>query len=276
MIQKSTSQPSPVVNALTGSNSTDSLYQRDSAVEKQIQNALILTDETIIKNARISDKQDERYLQEEALVYLIQMSKQEENEVLYSALSEILLGRIEYQVKYHLRSIEKDLKEDAYSKFLARLFQQILRTDGKGDFLQVKFWLAMNRLATTVFRRFKSREQREKRLLDAGQFSSIENSLDEDDNDDPEFIEPERFIPGENRWSLVEQWSLIVEAMQNLDEKIRKAYFLRHFLGWQIETTDPNESSLSEHFEKTPKTIRNWLHLADTTLEQKWRGDHNE
>ena len=42
------------------------------------------------------------------------------------------------------------------------------------------------------------------------------------------------------------------------------------------KTIDPNESSVSDHFGKTPKTIRNWLHKADAALEKKWRGVHNE
>lgn len=276
MTQKNLSQHSPGVNPLSGRNSTNDLYQRDVAVEKQIQSAIILTDERIIANARIREKEAEAYLQEEAMVYLIKMSKQEDNENLYNALSNILLERIEHQVKFYLRSFDTGLKEDAYNELLARLFQHILRPDGKGDFLQVKFWLALNRLAITVFRRFQSREKREWKLLDPGEFSAREENDEGEEDADEDFIEPERLIPGENRWSSVEQWSLILEAMQNLDENVRRAYFLYHFLDWQIETIDPNESSVSDHFGKTPKTIRNWLHKADAALEKKWRGDHHE
>lgn len=276
MTQKNPSPHSHAVNSLSGCNKAQVLYQRDAAVERQIQSAIILTDEQIIANAGIREKQADDYLQEEAIVYLIKMSKQEENENLYNALSNVLLERIGHQVKYYFRSFYQDLKEDAYNEFLARLFQQILRADGKGDFLQVKFWLALNGLAVTVFRRFQSREQRERKLLDPGEFSEREKNDDGEEDTDDDFVEPERLIPGENRWSSIEQWSLIEEAMQNLEGDVREAYFLHHFLGWQIETIDPNESSVSDHFGKTPKTIRNWLHKADATLEKKWRGDHNE
>jgi DNA-directed RNA polymerase specialized sigma24 family protein len=264
------------VNSLSEYNTAQVLYQRDAAVERQIQSAIVLTDEKIIANALIREKQSEEYLQEEAIVYLIKVSKQEENEYLYNALSNVLLDRIGHQVKFFLRSFDQGLKEDAYFEFLARLFQQILRSDGKGDFLQVKFWLALNRLAITVFRQFQNREQRERKLLDPGEFSArAENDEGEEDTDE-DFVEPEHLIPGENRWSSIEQWSLIVEALQNLDGDVRKAYFLHHFLGWQVEAIDPNESSVSDYFGKTPKTIRNWLHKADAALEKKWQGDHNE
>lgn len=276
MTQKNLSPHSPAVNSLSGCNTAHVLYQRDAAVERQIQSAIILTDERIVANARIREKQADDYLQEEAIVYLIKMSKQEENENLYNALSDVLLERIGHQVKFYFRSFYQGLKEDAYSEFLARLFQQILRADGKGDFLQVKFWLALNGLAVTVFRRFQSREQRERKLLDRGEFSEREENDEGEEDTDDDFVEPEHLIPGENRWSSIEQWSLIEEAMQNLDGDVRKAYFLHHFLGWQIETIDPNESSVSDHFGKTPKTIRNWLHKADAALEKKWRGDHHE
>ena len=159
MTQKNPSPRNPAANSLSGRNTAQVLYQRDAGVEKQIQSAIILTDEQIIANARIRDKQAEEYLQEEAIVYLIKVSKQEENENLYNALSNVLLERIGHQVKFFLRSFDQGLKEDVYIEFLARLFQQILRADGKGDFLQVKFWLALNRLAITVFHRFHSREQ---------------------------------------------------------------------------------------------------------------------
>jgi len=276
LTQEIHNQLSPAVNPLSGRNSANDLYQRDVAVEKQIQSAIILTDEQIIANARIHEKEAEAYLQEEAIVYLIKLSKQEDNENLYNSLSNILLERIEHQVKFHLRAFEEGLKEEAYNEFLARLFHHILRADGKGDFLQVRFWLALNRLAITVFHRFKNREQRERKLLDPGEFAAREENDDGEDDADEDFIEPQRLIPGENRWSSVEQWSLISEAMQNLDENIRRAYFLYYFLGWQIETIDSNEPSVSDHFGKTPKTIRNWLHKANAALENKWRGDHHE
>lgn len=276
MIQKNPSPHNPAINSLSGCNSVHVLYQRDTAVERQIQSALILTDEQIVANARIHEKQNDGYLQEEAIVYLIKVSKQEENENLYNALSNVLLERIGHQVKFFLRSFDQGLKEDAYIEFLARLFQQILRADGKGDFLQVKFWLALNRLSITVFHRFHSREQRERKLLDPGEFSALEEDDEGEEDTDEDFVEPEHLIPGENRWSSIEQQSLIAEAMQNLDGDVREAYFLHHFLGWQIETIDPNELSVSDHFGKTPKTIRNWLHKADAALEKKWRGDHHE
>ena len=65
---------------------------------------------------------------------------------------------------------------------------------------------------------------------------------------------------------------LIKAALHQLEEPIRSAYLLRHHQGWPIEDKDPNVRTISRHFGKTPRTIRNWLSRADELLEA-WRGE---
>ena len=66
--------------------------------------------------------------------------------------------------------------------------------------------------------------------------------------------------------------ALIEAALSQLEEPIRSAYLLRYLEDWPIEDKDPAVQTISRHFGKTPRTIRNWLSKADEILEA-WRGE---
>ena len=68
---------------------------------------------------------------------------------------------------------------------------------------------------------------------------------------------------------------LIQAAMSQLKEPLRSAYLLRHYYGWQIENQDPNVQTISWRFNKTPRTIRNWLNKAEKCLEA-WREENRD
>ena len=62
------------------------------------------------------------------------------------------------------------------------------------------------------------------------------------------------------------------EGLATLDEPHRTAFVLRYYAGWPIEDSDPTVPTISRHFSKTPRTIRNWMNAAEATL-AAWRGE---
>lgn len=267
---------SPVLaKPLTLTNVDGNLYQRDSSVEGQLSSSLIISDVEIVARAGITDKREDGYLQEEALVYLIRESKLEKKELLYYALSKILLTRCEDQVKYRLRSLDPDLKEDAYADVVQVLFDKILSPNGHGDFLQVRFWSALDRIAIDVFRQSYRRRSKDRNNLLPSSFSGTEETEKVEADWENAVPDTDSIIPSENLWSSVEGMVLIDDALEHLEEPIRTAFILNHYQDWQIESNDPCEITLSTYFKKTPRTIRNWLRKAVTIL-KVWRGEDHE
>ncbi len=62
------------------------------------------------------------------------------------------------------------------------------------------------------------------------------------------------------------------EALALLDEPMRTAFVLRHYEGWPIEDRDETVPTISRYFNKTPRTIRNWMTTAEQAL-AAWRGE---
>jgi len=50
-------------------------------------------------------------------------------------------------------------------------------------------------------------------------------------------------------------------------------FVLRHYEGWPIEDKDPSVPTISRHFQRTPRTIRNWMREAENVL-AAWRGGY--
>lgn len=258
---------------LTRRNASGKIYKRSSVVEAQISAALSLSDEEIVSRAGIREETADGYLQEESLVYFIRTSYQRNNNFLCNKLSEILLTRCQGQVAFRIRAIE--YKDDAFNDVVRVLFEKILALGNEGDFLQVRFRHALKRISIDVFRQYYRDQTEERKNLQQSSFRSADETEDGEDDWEQVLIAVDNDIPKEDSFSSVELESLKREALQILEEPIRTAFVLHYIRGWQIESKDPKEITVSRHLKKTPKTIRNWLQQAKKEL-SKWRGDHHE
>lgn len=70
-----------------------------------------------------------------------------------------------------------------------------------------------------------------------------------------------------------ERLVLLGDGLRALSEPYRAAFILRYYAGWPIQDRDPTVPTISRHFGKDPRTIRNWLAKAEEELE-RWRGEH--
>jgi DNA-directed RNA polymerase specialized sigma24 family protein len=253
--------PIPVPQPLTHRNENGQLVEREQQVEEQICSALVLPREELLQRVGVADPQGAGYLQEETLVYLIRAYHEAGDRVTTNALSEGLLRRCARFVDSKLRKFGMEDAEEGYQTVIAELFRQILDSKhGRGDFLQVHFWFALERIVISVFRRYIRRSEADKATL-----VRLSDEDDENTQRSESISEEEIPDPGPSPEELV----ISAEAIRALEEPYRTAVILRFHEEWQIESDDPNEMTLSKYFEKTPRTIRNWLRVARTTLERE-------
>ena len=211
------------------------------------------------------DEKSPSFLKEESLVYLIRYHHGAGNRELVNDLAECLLKRCATWIDGKLSGLRTDLREDGNSGAVAEVFDRILDlTDDRGDFLQVRFWMGIERITVDAFRK------------QASQFDT-ESSGDYDQATIDHLTQQGAVVvPTASAGRPVESEAidnvLIEAALHQLEEPIRSAYLLSHLKDWPIEDKDPAVQTISQHFRKTPRTIRNWLSKADGILEA-WRGE---
>jgi DNA-directed RNA polymerase specialized sigma24 family protein len=209
------------------------------------------------------------YLQEECLVYFIRDYFRKGQKDIVNNLSKILLHRSAKNINGQLQPLEPDTNRDAYNDVINELFVRIfdLQND-RADFLQVRYWHALKMLTISVFRnycKFSKRAQRTVSLstLEDLDFHATDHEVTSVSWDDVLNPPPS-----------VEQLALKGDALSILDERHRTAFILYHE-GWQVESQDPAEPTISSLFQVTGRTIRNWLKEAQQQLE-RWRGENDK
>ena len=253
------------IRPLTRSNKAGIVYRRTEQVEQQIQDLANLSDDDLVARARDQDKDSSEHIQEESLVYWIR-------EYLYGGdvsrageLAEILLGRCTSHIHVKLGKLRPaDLAEQAEHDVVSDLFKDIfdLETD-RGDFLQVRFWLTLERRIINVFNKYVRDANRTEPLT-----APYKDNEPHDDDlaKDVDAREPTLTV------STIEQRELIRDALASIDEPFRTAFVLYHYQDWPIESKDAGVLTISSYFKKTPRTIQNWLKQAEQALSE-WRNE---
>ena len=259
--------------ALTRTNADGEVFKRNPAVERQILDALSLTDDDLLMRAGIEDSSTTGYLQEEALVYFIRISAQRQKSVLFNKLSDILLTRSQEQVMFQLRSLEH--KEEAFHEVVRMLYEKILAPGDEGDYLQVRYWHMLKRLSIDVYRQYHRDQANDWHYLQPSSYVDQEEAGDTENEWENIPENKNNELAEKTGLSSVEMDVILREGLHVLKDPIRTAFLLYYFEGWQIESNDPNEITVSKYFSRTPKTIYNWLKQAEEKL-IKWRGDHHE
>ena len=139
---------------LTRRNAGGDVYQRLATVDRQIQEVLKLDSEELRRRLEISDEAAPDFLKEESLVYLIRYYRKVGHRQHVNDLSTCLVKRCAKLTYGGLGSLGADVRDDGYSEVVEELFARILDLDSdRGDFLQVRFWVVLERLTVNVFRK---------------------------------------------------------------------------------------------------------------------------
>jgi len=252
------------IEPLTRRNLKGEVYERLPHVLQQIEAALAMDDPSLLRAAQIRDYHDPAFLTEECLVYLIRRCYREQQQVLVNALSEALWKRCAKQVNEKLQGLDPSLVDAAFQDVVIALFDQILDlTSDRGDFLQVRFWIVLQRLTITVFQTYI---RVDKQAVDEVTLSSLAGYDGPDDDDAVRTPRPAFADPSPS----AEETILLREGLNAIPEPYRTAFVLHVYHDWQIESNDPAVMTISRHFQKTPRTIRNWLKRAEEAL-ALWR-----
>lgn len=252
------------IRQLTRCNRDGVPYRREAAVERQIEQGLLCTPAAMIERANVRDATAPAYLQEECLVYLLREFAGRGELPVVEALSEALLARCACYINGKLLALGPQARDDAFDEVVARLFDLMLdRESDRGDFLQVRFWVVLEKLVITAFGRQVKELSRAARQVP---LSALPGASGDDD------VHVSARMDAVAAPSLpAEQALLYREALATLEEPYRTAFVLRHYEGWPIEDSDPRVPTISRYFDKTPRTIRNWMAAAEQTL-AVWRG----
>ena len=139
---------------LTRRNAGGDVYQRLATVDRQIQEVLKLDSEELRRRLEIRDEAAPDFLKEESLVYLIRYYRKVGHRQHVNDLSTCLVKRCAKLTYGGLGSLAADVRDDGYSEVVEELFARILDLDSdRGDFLQVRFWVVLERLTVNVFRK---------------------------------------------------------------------------------------------------------------------------
>ena len=256
---------------LTRTNAEGEVYQRQGVVDRQIRDALGLYPEELRRRSELIDSESTDFIKEEALVYLIRHYHKAGDRDCMDELSESLLRRCATWVHGQLRSLGDEAATEGYSDVMELLFGRILDLGSdRGYFLQVRFWQALKSLTVQAYRKQLTQLKLDQRNVSLASLAGHDGE-DVDALTRTGRVQAPATVTSRSVESEVIDNILIQHALNQLDEPIRSAFLLRHYYGWLIEDLDPSVRTISWHFEKTPRTIRNWLARADERL-AAWRG----
>lgn len=257
-----------VLEPLIGTNRAGVPYRRLPAVEFQIRSALPLGKTDLVARAKISDKSSQGFLKEECLVYLVRAAYLRGDADGFNTATELLLRRFVRWAGSGFRNlgVAPDDIEDQASELGRVAITEITSTDGRGDFYQVRFWVALKRDLLNVHDHYERQIGRERHYV-----SLTEPAGGDAETDDGGAVFEEIIGSGEDVGSDVERRLLIAEALAAIhDPRHRQAFVLHHLDDWQIEAKDATDPSISRLFDVTPRTVQNWLRTAESDL-AAWR-----
>jgi len=269
-VSMSPSHKQAATEPLTRRNADREVYRREPAVEQQIAAALGLDPAALLARAQIADEAATEFLKEECLVYLIRRAQREGQIQIANDLSAVLLRRCAALIQRRLGSLGREGLEDGFDDLAEQLFGRILdlRSD-RGDFLQVRFWIALERLAIRAYDQRVRETNRARRTVSLAELAGYDC---DDELNHTILTRESAAVATPSDDAFVIQNDLIRDAVSRIEPPYRTAFLLRYFAGWPIEHQDPSVRTISRHFGRDPRTIRNWLRRAEEALQQ-WRGE---
>jgi len=251
--------------ALTHRTRTGEIYRRPPEVEAQIKELLLVSPGEIEQRITITDTLAPDFVREEALVYLIRAYKQSGDLSMVNSVCSALLQRMARRTMIRLSTLGPDRAEDGYGAVVEKLFKRILNfTSDRGDFLQVKFWMAHMGIIDEVLRKQirelnRVEEWPDEANNDEGYDHGDDEPLDADQKQGPD-------VPLETLFAAQ-------QALDSVPEPYRTAYILRRIEKWSKESENPNDETVSKYFGVSGRTIQNWCNKAEEAI-ARWKREN--
>ncbi len=240
------------------------LYTRPRQIELKIDAMLKLTDKKLSNQLDIGDPKSTAFLPSECLVYLIRDALRNGDNTKLNLILPVLLLRCE---RILIRKIQDQritdkasLREDILCEF-SGLFASDMNDKkvSKLDIFECRF--------NKAFKAFRL-DKVEKELNRINNFMDLPQSYNHDnkelDDDILQHLSQAAKVPP-NQESVLFMKDLLNE-IKRLPPDVMKAVTLRYVIGFQIESNDPDETTVATICGCSSRTIRNRLKTAKTLL----------
>ncbi len=254
------------IEPLTHCDRHGKVYTRTPEVESQIREALSLDRGVLCVRVAIERYTTPGFIKEECLVYLIRQFLRAGESELVSHLINCLANRLARRVHSRVSaSLNWSLVDDSAQEVMIEIARRVTDLDSDmDDFAQARFGLWLERVTYNTIRPQK-RTQRDTRAKQTD-LEEVERSNGKKKPLPEDSLSPEKIL--ENAETQRHLKGQAERLLQTLDPEIREAYILRHRDGMEIENKDPDVMTISKHFGRTPRTIRNWLKGAEEKLQE--------
>jgi DNA-directed RNA polymerase specialized sigma24 family protein len=255
---------------LTRRNRKGEVYERTVETTAQIVSALGLDKRELRERLSVTDYESHLYLGAECLVFLIRRFHAASDTEMVQLLAGGLVNRCKGRIRKVLARVDDpDARKEAEAEVIGHIFRKILDVESDAaDFLQVRFWFALDRLTFKARKRAFAELNRTEHTL---RLSELAGEDGEEDEDAPvrgaHAQEPSDPSTDADREVMIRE---ALEALKSMRPHFAEAWMMRHVYGMQVEDQDENVPTISRHFDTTPRTIRNWLDRAEEALE-RWR-----
>lgn len=269
-------QSSSSVPPLTRCRPNGEIWTRTPAVQAEINAIFRNSPDEWIRRAAVRQRDGADFMSEECLVHLLREARVRGDERVLARLWGCFVARVTPRITSKLGKLGDDHLEEGHSAVIRDIGTAILDlTTDRGDFLQVNFWTAIDRRATSEFRR-------QRKLKDRAAASVPLSSLaGEDRTDVDEGVFEGDGRAGGERWDderasaldqlvSAEDQESVGHALASLPPLVRQAFVLRYYEGWKIESNDPTEMTISKALKRSDRQIRNYLAQAENLL-RVWR-----
>lgn len=232
---------------------TGELYRRRADTELQIGQVIRLETSQIFEKLKINQRQDENYVLDETIVYLLRDASIDNNfrENLYLELNKRLWKLLKKFAKnFNNQADFEDFGQKIEMAILRKIFDY---ETNAADYAEVNFGDYVVKTAKVVWRGELVKINRDKDLFyskredeDENYADSIENKIESND-------------------VLTDYTLILKEGLNKLPPHILTVAELL-LDGWQIESKDENELTISKKLDVSSRTIRNWLTEARRIL----------
>ena len=233
---------------------TGELYSRRSEVEMQIAEVLRLDDRQIYERLENRQRGSDGYLLDEAIVYFLRerTNDQEFVETLYTELNRRVWKLLK---KFYKRFEDAADFEDFGQKVEMAIIKRIFDTGSdSADYAQVNFGDFVVKIAKVVWRGELVKIEREKEIF------YVERENDEEDGGNRiENNFKSSDVPADYTMTLKEGLGKLPPHIMTVAELLLD--------GWQVESKETGEPTISKKLGVSSRTIRNWLKEARQILD---------
>jgi len=260
-------------------------YSRRPAVQQEFERLEKLELKELVARAKEGEQKGKPFLSSEALVHILRREvrvavSDGPTQGAIDAIASMLVARCTKILKRRLWQYDELAQEEITEEVMKHLMNDVLEDGEKADYAEINFnhWLARNRSDAV--------RKHERKAARFTQFGDTVEDLEETEAQIVREEEPTEASHGDTPElllslkearqrgglpSIMEGARFSAAALHRIAEAARLANlpaevlyaFLVHHLGLKVESEDPQEYTLVNHFNKSEKTIRSWIKRAE-------------